>query len=55
MSNDTSAQSGRHIDHSVTEIDELETIIRDDRANAYGPAWRERFTSRHHLHNSLAS
>ena len=52
MNTDTENIQGRHIDH---EADALETMIRTERANAYGPAWRERFASHHHLHNSIAS
>ena len=54
---DTNTPQGRHIDHTAVEreADDLETFIRNERANAYGPAWRQRFASRDHLHNSIAS
>jgi len=54
MSNDITPQAGRHIDFEAAE-DEFELITMTEPESAYGPAWRERFTSRHHLHNSLAS
>jgi hypothetical protein len=53
MSNDTTSQAGRHIDFEAQ--DEFELIAATERADAYGPAWRERFATRHHLHNSIAS
>jgi len=56
MSNDTTQHQdipqGRHID---PDADEFDIIAMTEPDSAYGPAWRERFTSRHHLHNSLAS
>lgn len=55
MSNDTTTstatKAGRHIDTEATELD----AITRERASAYGPAWRERFATRHHLHNSIGS
>jgi hypothetical protein len=53
MNDDTAFQQGRHIDFEGE--DEFELVAMTEPANAYGPAWRERFASRHHLHNSIAS
>jgi hypothetical protein len=57
MSNDTTTQQGRHIAHDINgdAEDEFELIAMTEPANAYGPAWRERFATHHHLHNSIAS
>lgn len=52
MTTNTETQQGRHIDR---EADEFEVIAMTEPASAYGPAWRERFTSHHHLHDSIAS
>jgi|EndMetStandDraft_6_1072998.scaffolds.fasta_scaffold3891204_1 hypothetical protein len=54
MNNDTTPQPGRHIDFETAE-DEFELIAATEPTNAYGPAWRERIATRHHLHNSIAS
>jgi hypothetical protein len=53
MSTDTTPQHGRHIDHAAR--DEFELIAMTEPADAYGPAWRERFAQHHHLHDSIAS
>jgi hypothetical protein len=58
MSNDTPPQTGRHINFEAAQesaSDEFELIAATEPANAYGPAWRERFATRHHLHDSIAS
>jgi hypothetical protein len=60
MSNDTTSDTtpaGRHIDFESDEFEsndfDLITVAEPDRA--YGSAWRERFATHHHLHNSIAS
>jgi hypothetical protein len=53
MSTDITPQQGRHIDHEAEN--EFELIAMTEPAQAYGPAWRERFATHHHLHNSIAS
>ena len=53
MNNDITPQTGRHIDFEAE--DEFELIAVTEPANAYGPAWRERFATHHHLHDSIAS
>jgi hypothetical protein len=58
MTNDTTPQQGRHTDFEAPtefELDEFAVLATPEPANAYGPAWRERFATHHHLHNSIAS
>lgn len=63
MSNDTTTHAGRHIDFDAVqdfdgeefELDEFERVTTTEPVNAYGPAWRARFATHEHLHNSIAS
>jgi hypothetical protein len=53
---DENTQQGRHIDFEAaqeSELDEFELIGVTEPGDAYGPAWRERFATRKHLHNSI--